>query len=161
MPTPACCPVPGNFAKVLVTSDCDTGETSVVPNVVISDDGSVAVELDATQDEADAMPFLEPSSYSAFWTWVGDYCGDFFPKAALFAAPKAEGAAAIVPRALQTLFDGKPCQLGSFADPAMTCALGEFCQLDMSVCNNDVSGIHNGICAAIPQFCTQEYNPVW
>ncbi|KAL3769180.1 hypothetical protein ACHAW5_000650 [Stephanodiscus triporus] len=151
-------PVPGNFAKVLVTSDCDTGETGVVPNVVISDDGSVAVGLDVTQDEADAMPFLEPSSYSALWTWVSDYCGDF-ATTALSAAPKAEGAATIVPRALQTLFDGKPCQLGSFADPAMTCALGEFCQLDMSVCN-DVSGIHNGTCTAIPQFCTQEYNPV-
>jgi hypothetical protein len=51
-------PVPANFAKVLVTSDCDTSETSVVPNVVISDDGSVTVELDVPQDEAGAMPYF-------------------------------------------------------------------------------------------------------
>jgi hypothetical protein len=142
---------------VLVTSDCDTSETSVVPNVVISDDGSVTVELDVPRDEADAMPFLEPSSYAAFWTWVSDY-SNYFPTD-LYTARGAKGAA-LIDRALQTLSVGMPCQLGSFADPTMTCALGEFCQLDMSVCN-DLSGIHNGTCVAIPNFCTEEYNPVW
>jgi hypothetical protein len=146
----------------LVTSDCDTSETSVVPNVVISDDGSVTVELDVPQDEAGAMPFLEPSSYSAFWTWVSDYCGDFSTDVSNAIGAKA---AALVDRTLQTSFDGKPvngtiCQLGSFADPTMTCESGKFCQLDMSVCN-DESGVHNGTCAAIPQWCTEEYNPVW
>ncbi|KAL3774151.1 hypothetical protein ACHAW5_010605 [Stephanodiscus triporus] len=149
-------PVPGNFAKVLVTSDCDTSETSVVPNVVISDDGSVTVELDVPQEEADAMPFLEPSSYAAFWTWVSDYAHYFTTDP--FTAHGAKGDA-LIDRALQTLFVGMPCQLGPFEDPTTTCDLGEFCQLDVSVCN-DLSGIHNGTCVTIPNVCTEEYNPV-
>ncbi len=145
-----------------MTSDCDTIETSVVPNVVISDDGSVTVELDVPQDEADAMPFLEPSSYSAVWTWVSDYCSNFSTDVSSAIGAKD---AALVDRTLQTSFDGTPvngtiCQLGSFVDPTMTCESGEFCQLDMSVCN-DESDVHNGTCASIPQWCTEEYNPVW
>ena len=88
-----------------MTSDCDTSETSVVPNVVISDDGSVTVELDVPQDEADAMPFLGPSSYSAFWTWVSDYCGDFSTDVSSAIGAKA---ADLVGRTLQTSFDGTP-----------------------------------------------------
>ena len=140
-----------------MTSDCDTSETSVVPNVMISDGGSITVELDVSQDDAEAMAFLEPSSYSAFWTWVSDY-SNYFPTD-LSTARGATGAA-LIDRALQMLLDGKTCQLGSFADPTMTCASGEFCQLDLGVCN-DASGIHNGTCVAIPTYCTEEYNPVW
>ena len=96
-------PVPANFAKVLVTSDCDTSETSVVPNVVISDDGSATFEVDVPQDESDA--FLGPSSYSAFWTWVSDYCGNFSTDVSNAIGAKAT---ALVGRTLQTSFDGTP-----------------------------------------------------
>ena len=56
---------------------------------------------------------------------------------------------------------GTACQIGEAADPATACtAVGEFCQLEIGVCNNK-SGIHDGACATVPQVCTEEYNPVW
>ena len=56
---------------------------------------------------------------------------------------------------------GTECQIGPSADSAMDCQIeGEFCQLDMGVCNNK-SGIHDGVCMAVPQACTADYNPVW
>lgn len=56
---------------------------------------------------------------------------------------------------------GTECEVGPSADPAMSCTVeGEFCQLDMGVCNNK-SAIQYGVCAMIPQACTLEYDPVW
>eukprot|EP00579_Thalassiosira_antarctica_P022282 CAMPEP_0201987656 /NCGR_PEP_ID=MMETSP0904-20121228/91909_1 /ASSEMBLY_ACC=CAM_ASM_000553 /TAXON_ID=420261 /ORGANISM="Thalassiosira antarctica, Strain CCMP982" /LENGTH=1137 /DNA_ID=CAMNT_0048541777 /DNA_START=72 /DNA_END=3485 /DNA_ORIENTATION=- len=69
-------PVPENMAKVLVTSNCDTSETAnVVPDIVVSKTGSITVTLGVTEEDANAMKFLAPSSYSAFWTWFNDFCG--------------------------------------------------------------------------------------
>jgi hypothetical protein len=85
-----------------VTSDCDTTETSAIPNVVISDDGtSIVVELDdASPDEANDMPFLEPSSYYAFWTWESyaqffSPCPSLTPPSGITASPIAVGDSSI------------------------------------------------------------------
>lgn len=56
---------------------------------------------------------------------------------------------------------GAECQVGPSADPTTDCSIdGEFCQLDIGVCNNK-SGIHDGVCVTVPQACTLEYDPVW
>ena len=74
------------MAKVLVTSDCDTGDTQVVPNVTVSDTGAIiTVRVGASAEEGGGMPFLAPSSYAANWTWVNDRCA--FPQVEVESAP--------------------------------------------------------------------------
>jgi len=41
----------------------------------------------------------------------------------------------------------------------MTCGVGEFCQLETGVCN-DESGVHEGTCVESPFICSMEYEPV-
>jgi hypothetical protein len=53
---------------ILVTSNCDTGATDVVPTVEISNDGNatlVSVKLGITDGGGSLMPFLNSSSYEA------------------------------------------------------------------------------------------------
>jgi hypothetical protein len=45
------------------------------------------------------------------------------------------------------------------ADPAKTCDSGQFCQLDVGVCNAK-NGVFNGACAIKPEVCIQIYDPV-
>jgi hypothetical protein len=56
---------------VLVTSDCDTSETTVVPDVSIASEGGatfVTVTLGVDEGGASGMPFLESSSYQMVYT---------------------------------------------------------------------------------------------
>ena len=55
---------------------------------------------------------------------------------------------------------GSACEVGPEADKDMSCLDGEFCQLDMGVCNSKM-GFHTGVCAPIPTVCTMIYLPVW
>jgi len=51
------------------------------------------------------------------------------------------------------------CQVGPNAVSSMTCGVGEFCQLETGVCN-DESGVHEGTCVESPFICSMEYEPV-
>lgn len=64
-------PVSASDVRVVVTSDCDTSETSVVPTVEL-DVGSIVVKLNVTQTAN--MTFLEPSWYQAFWSYMSFWC---------------------------------------------------------------------------------------
>ena len=76
-------------------------------------------------------------------------------------ATEASGSGSTTTTAATVAASGTECQIGPSADSAMDCQIeGEFCQLDMGVCNNK-SGIHDGVCMAVPQACTADYNPVW
>lgn len=151
--------------KVLVTSNCDTSETTVIPNVVY-ENGTITVKFeDVSTEEANDMEFLEPSYYEAFWAWAGGFCGFLTsstsgtPPAIITTITTTESTSSGSTFASEVA--GTECQIGSSADPALGCAIeGEFCQLDTGVCNNK-SGIHYGVCVEIPQLCTEEYNPVW
>ena len=152
----------------------------MIPNVVYDQNGTITVELDdVSQEEAQDMEFLEPSSYSALWTWASSFCG--FPTTTATSdastttvisvttessssessttTTTSEEEAIITSTAASA--GGTECQVGPSADPAMNCTIeGEFCQLELGLCNNK-SGIYDGVCAEIPQVCTEEYNPVW
>ena len=85
------------MAKVLVTSDCETSDVSIVPILTVSSDGSkISVDLEtlAPDGEAvvpdDANAFLASSSYSAAWRWVSNFCNQFPP---VLPAPTANAAA--------------------------------------------------------------------
>lgn len=139
-------PVTSNVAKVLVTSDCDTSDdpNQLVPGIAVSSDGSIIVTLDVPQDEAKAMPFFEPSSYTAMWTVVSGLCG--FGGQGGFTPPP-------------DIVVGEQCETGPNADPDNGCETWEFCQLEMGVCNNKL-GIHNGVCNILPEVCIEIYMPV-
>eukprot|EP00804_Cyclotella_cryptica_P010185 CCRYP_013813-RA/>CCRYP_013813-RA protein AED:0.38 eAED:0.38 QI:0/-1/0/1/-1/1/1/0/702 len=64
-------PVSASDVRVVVTSDCDTTETSVIPTVEL-DEGSIDVKLNVTEDAN--MTFLEPSWYQAFWSYMSFWC---------------------------------------------------------------------------------------
>ena len=77
-------PFDNNEAKLLVTSNCDTTQTSVIPNVTWGEDMSwvtINVTIPEEEDAPSVMPFLEPSFYRAFWSYTGLWCsaGNFFP----------------------------------------------------------------------------------
>eukprot|EP00571_Detonula_confervacea_P017166 CAMPEP_0172309484 /NCGR_PEP_ID=MMETSP1058-20130122/9749_1 /TAXON_ID=83371 /ORGANISM="Detonula confervacea, Strain CCMP 353" /LENGTH=973 /DNA_ID=CAMNT_0013022113 /DNA_START=8 /DNA_END=2929 /DNA_ORIENTATION=- len=70
-------PINAGDGIILVTSNCDTGDTTVVPIVTVVQDENgatlVNVELGVATEEASQMPFLDSSSYNATW---GEYgCG--------------------------------------------------------------------------------------
>ena len=113
MPVPSSAVTEG-YVKVLVTSDCDTNETDVVPEVELSPNGpgqgSVSVSIAGTPEEE--VEFLEPSSYEAFWTWFNDFCG---------------GGGVPEPEPVPVVKDG--CEIGPGVDPTDVCGEGEFCQL--------------------------------
>jgi len=145
--------VPPDFGKLLITSNCDTSETSIIPAMprfVTNDDGSV--ELDVTFDgvsdeESSAMSFLESSAYKAFWSWSGGF-DQFFP-----------GPQTIQPTEIINTSGGK-CETGAAADPNNSCqGEGEYCYLKEGVCN-DKSGIHSGYCQVKPDLCAEIYDPV-
>jgi hypothetical protein len=54
---------------------------------------------------------------------------------------------------------GIECEIGPMADPAKTCESGQFCQLDVGVCNTK-NGVFNGACAIKPEVCIEIYDPV-
>lgn len=148
--------MPPDFGKLLITSNCDTSETSIIPAMprfVTKDDGSV--ELDVTFDgvsdeEASSMSFLETSAYKAFWSWSGGF-NQFFP-----------GPQTIQPTEIINTSGGK-CEMGVAADPNNSpennCNTGEYCYLKEGVCN-DKSGIHSGYCQIKPDMCAEIYEPV-
>ncbi|KAL9184270.1 hypothetical protein ACHAXT_002356 [Thalassiosira profunda] len=154
-------PVTEGYVKVLVTSDCDTNETDVVPEVEMTSTGqgkgSVSVSVAGTLDEEEEeMEFLEPSSYEAFWTWFNDFCGGG-------GVPEP---VPVVP--VPVVKDG--CEIGPGVDPTDVCGEGEFCQLPPGVCDvatrreralmplpNDV---WVGTCEIIPEACIEIYQPV-
>jgi len=145
--------VPPDFGKLLITSNCDTSETSIIPAMprfVTNDDGSV--ELDVTFDgvsdeEASSMSFLESSAYKAFWSWSGGF-NQFFP-----------GPQTIQPTEIINTSGGK-CETGAAADPNNSCkGEGEYCYLKEGVCN-DKSGIQSGYCQVKPDMCAEIYDPV-
>ena len=68
-------PLLPNQAKLLITSDCDSSNTDVIPNISW-EGGALAINVNPEED-ASTMSFLEPSSYSAFWSYVSGFCGGF------------------------------------------------------------------------------------
>mmetsp|Transcript_41804 Transcript_41804/g.87760 ORF Transcript_41804/g.87760 Transcript_41804/m.87760 type:complete len:887 (-) Transcript_41804:467-3127(-) len=103
-------PVPDNMAKVLVTSNCDTSVSQVVPNIDVST-GSISVSLDVDGEDTD---FLQPSSYSAIWTWISD-CFDFPQTTAPSVIEKIPGT--VVPESSCEI--GSPCY-----EEGSTCSIG-------------------------------------
>jgi len=161
-------PVTSNMAKVLVTSDCETSDASIVPIVSVSSDGakiSVDLETLAPDGEAvvpdDANAFLASSSYSAAWRWVSDFCNQFPP---VLTAPTANAAAGttVFPALFDDTAQPTKCQTGVAADLADMCQNpGDFCQLEVGACNAK-SGIHHGKCVDTAEYgmCTFQYLPV-
>lgn len=65
-------PVPQNLGMVLVTSDCSSEDTSVVPEITVDGD-SITVNLGVDGKD---MGFLqETTSYETFWSYVYGMCG--------------------------------------------------------------------------------------
>mmetsp|Transcript_29640 Transcript_29640/g.62960 ORF Transcript_29640/g.62960 Transcript_29640/m.62960 type:complete len:867 (-) Transcript_29640:380-2980(-) len=61
-------PIDEGDGRILVTSDCDTSGTKVVPVVeAIKGQTVVSVELGVSPEEASQMPFLEATSHDATW----------------------------------------------------------------------------------------------
>lgn len=85
-------PIVDGDEVIIVTSDCDTSETSVLPVVnVTKDEGgntAIRVSLGVATDEALQMPFLGSTSYNASWYEYG--CGVFRGDAAPSPFPAAE-----------------------------------------------------------------------
>ena len=52
------------------------------------------------------------------------------------------------------------CEVGPSADPAKTCAAGEFCRLGEGVCNSKAA-VHFGVCVDNTQVCAEIFAPVW
>ncbi|KAL7541858.1 hypothetical protein ACHAXR_011295 [Thalassiosira sp. AJA248-18] len=139
-------PVLENFAKVLVTSNCETSQTQVIPVISVGKD-AIDINLNVPQAEAESMPFLDPpSSYSAFWSWFNDFC--------LFNPSTPAAPLPIDPIPIQD-----ECEVGPAADAAKSCPTGSFCQLEELVCNNK-SGVHSGVCQVRPDACIEIYQPV-
>mmetsp|Transcript_29629 Transcript_29629/g.54292 ORF Transcript_29629/g.54292 Transcript_29629/m.54292 type:complete len:713 (-) Transcript_29629:359-2497(-) len=113
-------PLPDDMAKVLVTSNCDTSDTLVVPTIDVFENGDISVVLDGANVED--TDFLSPSSYSAFWTWVSDFCGfnlnPFDPQFTLPTRPVVESKPAL-------MADG--CPEDQCRDPNGKCADKVFC----------------------------------
>jgi len=161
-------PLTENMAKILITSNCDTTETTAIPIVtILNDDGNVTIDVSLPQEndsgeEIGMLSFLEPSSYSAIWNWVNDYCDFYTPTTTTTSAPTAiiddDGAAtpAVVVNGT------KMCHSGSSSMSPMACtSSNEYCQTNIGVCNDDnPDTLDWGTCITIPQFCTEEYNPV-
>ncbi|KAL3798268.1 hypothetical protein HJC23_000182 [Cyclotella cryptica] len=71
-------PVPSNYGMVVVTSDCTTDETSVLPQITVSENGEVIDVLVGVSEEegANNMSFLpDTTRYAAFWSYVFGFCG--------------------------------------------------------------------------------------
>lgn len=65
-------PVPQNLGMVLVTSDCSSDETSVVPEITVDGD-AITVRLGVDGQD---MGFLqETTTYETFWSYVYGMCG--------------------------------------------------------------------------------------
>mmetsp|Transcript_6090 Transcript_6090/g.12216 ORF Transcript_6090/g.12216 Transcript_6090/m.12216 type:complete len:1238 (+) Transcript_6090:226-3939(+) len=69
-------PVLYNTAKVTITSDCATYETSSIPSIDWTD-GLLTVDLGVSPDDGSAMGFLPSGSYSAVWSWINYFCQNF------------------------------------------------------------------------------------
>lgn len=69
-------PVPQNLGMVIVTSDCSSEETSVVPEITVDGD-SITVYLGV---DGEGMGFLqETTRYETFWSYIYGMCGfNFF-----------------------------------------------------------------------------------
>jgi hypothetical protein len=52
------------------------------------------------------------------------------------------------------------CEVGMNADVTKSCSDGEYCFLDVGVCNTKMT-VYEGNCVTIPTICTLEYNSVW
>ncbi len=143
--------MPGNVGKLLVTSNCNTEETSIVPTITTSDDGtSISVDVpEITPDQASSMPFLDSSYYSVLWTVVNDFCNGFpGGEPELITPPTPGGDVPVV-----------SCQFNSML--ASTCPnSGEFCKLEMGACDVDAD-MYYGFCFAAPEACIEQYDPVW
>jgi hypothetical protein len=71
-------PVSSNQVMVVVTSDCATTDTSLVPTIKFSADaGDINVLVGVSEEEGATMGFLESSYYEAFWSYVSGWCGAF------------------------------------------------------------------------------------
>jgi hypothetical protein len=75
-------PVKEGDMKILVTSNCDSSTTSIIPNITVNstyDDinghssTSVIIQLDGAQSTTD---FLTPSSYHAIWSYTSRCAAD-------------------------------------------------------------------------------------
>lgn len=161
-------PLTENMAKILITSNCDTTETTAIPIVaILSDDGNVTIDVSLPQEndsgeEIGMLSFLEPSSYSAIWNWVNDYCDFYTPTTTTTSATTTiidvDGTATPA----VAVDDTKMCHSGSSSMSPMTCtSSNEYCQTNIGVCNDNYPDTLDwGTCITIPQFCTEEYNPV-
>ena len=71
-------PLDAGQVKVLVTSNCDTSQTSVQSKILIDDTtGTITVNLSLEDEKAGggaAMPFLAPSSFDASWSFSDFWC---------------------------------------------------------------------------------------
>ena len=51
------------------------------------------------------------------------------------------------------------CESGPMADPAKSCDSGQFCLLDVGVCQTKI-GVFTGACEIKPEVCIEIYDPV-
>ena len=154
--------VPADFGKVLVTSNCDTSQTQIIPRVTMSDGTSspitITVELDGLDEaEARTMTFLDPSSYSAVWWWPGGFL--YTPPTTTITGtpPGSSGGSSSTTSPPGST---KKCEVGIGDATNNICSAGEFCQLKIGLCN-DKFAIHNGYCVVPGDMCPEIYDPVW
>jgi len=74
-------PLSRGEAKVVVSSDCSTSETNVVPNVSWESDAAesplVTLTVDvplAEEQDPSLMSYLDPGFYEAFWNYTSYWC---------------------------------------------------------------------------------------
>ena len=159
-------PVLPNEAYVVVTSDCSAEDTDAVPQVTVTEDGEVNVSIDGVdKDGGAAMPFLEPSYYSAVWDWFEDWCGgpdggDFLPVTATPFGTYPPGVEIDGSDALPEDFKEKdPIQCMVGPGGIAFCGSNEFCVEEEGKCT-DPRDIPEGVCMIKPDLCDQIYEPV-
>lgn len=136
-----------NWAKVVVTSDCDTDATTgpVLPTISYSQQGGgeISIQLDGVDDaQGSVMKWLNPSSYSAVWSVMNQFCGS-----------NPWGTPGTGPTIIDSIEPsaGDKCTL--FPGVADTfCGANRFCQVKPGQCKRmNVRNLQEGIPEGMPE----------
>ena len=68
--------MPANQGYLVVTSDCSSDETDVVPEIIVSEDGSeITVNVGNSEAFVDMGYLKITTKYEAFWSYISGFCG--------------------------------------------------------------------------------------
>jgi hypothetical protein len=111
-------PVSPSEIRAVVTSDCDSTDTSVIPTVELREDGTVYVNMGVSLEDASSMAFLEPTWYDAIWSYASFWCY----------AATSTAASNTVDETLPTGSDGVESESGLVEDiPVDSASINRYC----------------------------------